>query len=52
MTPGLVEEKAQQLKAALAASDDAPPEAALIMDLLVGMALNLAHLAHPAGESK
>ena len=51
MTPVEVLDKGSQIKAALAASDDAPPEAVMLAEMLLGMALNLATLAHPTGES-
>lgn len=51
MNPAEVQDIVAQLQVALNSSEDAPPpEGILAFRLLAGMALNLAHLAHPNGE--
>ena len=47
MSPAEVLAKGEQLRAALADADDAPAEAMLIVDLLLGAAFNIAMLANP-----
>lgn len=47
MNPAEVLSIGGQIKASLAAAEDAPPEAVLLLDLVLGMAFNLAILATP-----
>ena len=47
MSPAEVLTKGAQLTDALTASEDAPPEALLIVDILIGAAFNIATLASP-----
>jgi hypothetical protein len=47
VSPAEVLAKGAQLTDALTASEDAPPEALLIVDLLIGVAFNVAKLANP-----